>query len=223
MLQQHNCLKNFAVEFVQEVRNCTQYLSTTHQNKAWQDLNVLIINAEKRQERVKESIKFMRRKWSDETMNQLMLEIKNHHVANEIVKLVKEYSISFEKIMKRLQLTMFKCKKKINQDIRATAAYILNNFKRVHNKTYSDLFVSTSKNLRAVNLMIRDMKLIENFQTNAFFDDDFVENFSVTVSRLDITEINISTSSTKTIIFKFSISKIASVTSRKTSQAEKID
>ena len=44
-------------------------------------------------------------------MNQLMLEIKNHYVANEIVKFIKKYSINFEKIIKRLQLTIFKYKK----------------------------------------------------------------------------------------------------------------
>ena len=112
MLQQHNRLKNFAVEFVRDVKICAQYSSAAHQNKAWQDLNVLIINAKKRQKRIKKSIKFMKRRWSDETMNQLMLEIKNHHVANKIVKLVKQYFINFEKIMKKLQLIIFKCKKK---------------------------------------------------------------------------------------------------------------
>ena len=45
-------------------------------------------------------------------MNQLMFEIKDHYVANEIVKLIKKYSINFEKIMKRLQLTIFKYKKR---------------------------------------------------------------------------------------------------------------
>ena len=110
----------------------------------------------------------MKRKWSDETMNHLMFEIKNHHVANEIVKLVKKYSINFEKIMKRLQLTIFKCKKKMNRDIRATAVYILNDFKRAHSKIYSDLSASIRKNLRAANLMIKDMRLIENFQANVF-------------------------------------------------------
>ena len=162
MLQQHNHLKEFTIEFVREVKICTQYSSAAHQNKAWQDLNVLIINAEKRQKRVKKSIKFMKRRWSDETMNQLMLEIRNHHVANETVKLVKKYSINFEKIIKRLQLTIFKCKKKMNRGIRATAVYILDDFKRVYNKIYSDFFALTRKNLRAADLMIRDMKLIKD-------------------------------------------------------------
>ena len=112
MLQQHNCLKNFAAEFVRNVKICAQYSSVVHQNRAWQDLNVLTINAEKCQKRIKKSIRSMKRRWSDETMNQLMLEIRNHHVANEIVKLVKKYFINFEKIMKRLQLTVLKCKKK---------------------------------------------------------------------------------------------------------------
>ena len=162
MLQQHNHLKNFAAEFVRNVKTCAQYSSAAHQNRTWQDLNVLTINAKKRQKRVKESIKSMKRRWSDETMNQLMLEIKDHHVANEIVKLVKKYFINFEKIMKRLQLTIFKCKKKMNRDIRATAVYILNDFKRAHSKIYSDLSASTRKNLRAADLMIRDMRLIKN-------------------------------------------------------------
>ena len=223
MLQQHNRLKNFAAEFVQNVKICAQYSSAAHQNKTWQDLNVLIINVEKRQKRVKESIRSMKRRWSDETMNQLMLEIRDHHVANEIVKLVKEYSINFEKIIKRLQLTVLKCKKKVNRGIRAIAVYILNDFKRVHSKTYSDLSALTWKDLRAADLMIRDMSLIENSQANASFDDDFVKSFSVTANRADIIKTDTSTSSTRAVIFKFSILKIAFVTPRKTSQIERID
>ena len=142
ILQQHNRLKNFAVEFVREVEICAQYPSEAHQNKTWQNLNALIINAEKRQKRVKKRIRFMKRRWSDEAMNQLMLEIKDHHVANETVKLIKEYSINFEKIMKRLQLIVLRRRKKINRNIRATTVYILNDFKRAHSKVYVDLFAS---------------------------------------------------------------------------------
>ena len=156
-------------------------------------------------------------------MNQLMLEVRNHHVANETVKLVKKYSINFEKIMKRLQLTVLKHKKKMNRSIRATAAYILNDFKRVHSKVYFDLSAPTQEDLRAADLMIRNIILIKNSQTNASSDDDFVENFSVTASRADITETDTSISSARTVVFKFSISKIASVTPRKASQAEKIN
>ena len=142
MLQQNNRLKNFAAEFVRKIKTYAQYLSTVYQNKAWQDLNVLTINAKKRQKRVKKSIKFIKRRWSNETMNQLMLEVRNHHIANEIVKLVKKYSIDFEKIVKKLQLTIFKCKKKMSRDIRATVVYILNDFKRGYNKVYFNLFAS---------------------------------------------------------------------------------
>ena len=111
----------------------------------------------------------------------------------------------------------------MNRDIRATAVYILNDFKRAHSKIYSDLFASIRENLRAADLMIKDMKLIENFQANAFSDDDFVESSSITASRVDIIETDISISSARAVIFKSSISKIASVTSRKTSQVERID
>ena len=165
----------------------------------------------------------MKRRWSDETVNQLMLEVKNHHVANEAVKLVKKYFINFEKVMKRLQLTIFKCKKKMSRGIRAIAVYTLNDFKRAYNKAYSDLSASTRENLRAADLMIRDMKLIKNFQANASFDDDFVESSSITASRIDITEVDTSTSSIRAVVFKSSISKIVFVTSRKASQVERID
>ena len=67
------------------------------------------------------------------------------------------------------------------------------------------------------------MKLIENLQTNSFSDNDFVESFSIIASRIDITEINTSIFSTRAVVFKFSILKIVSVISRKTSQAEKIN
>ena len=50
----------------------------------------------------------------------------------------------------------------MNRNIRATAVYILNDFKRVHSKTDSDLSASISKNFRAADLMIRNMKLIKN-------------------------------------------------------------
>ena len=152
-----------------------------------------------------------------------MLKIKNHHVANEAVKLVKKYFINFEKIMKRLQLTVLKCKKKMNRSIRATVVYILNDFKRAHSKTYFDFSASTRKDLRAADLMIRDMRLIENSQVNVFFNDDFVESFSVTASRVDIIEVDTSTFSIRAVVFKFSILKIAFVISCKTSQVERID
>ena len=152
-----------------------------------------------------------------------MLEIKNHHVANEAVKLVKKYSINSEKIMKRLQLTVFKHKKKMSRDIRATAVYILNDFKRAHSKTYLNFSASTRKNLRAADLIIRDMKLIKNSQINVSFDDDFMKSFSITASRVDIIKADTSILSTKAIVFKFSISKIVSVTSRKTLQIERIN
>ena len=156
-------------------------------------------------------------------VNQLMFEIKNHYVANEIVKLIKQYFINFKKIIKKLQLTVFKCRKKMNRNIRTTAVYILNDFKRAHSKTYFDLFALIQKNFRAVDLMIRNMKLIENFQGNTFFDDNFVESFSITASKIDIIEINTSTSLTRTIVFKFLISKIVFVISRRASQVERIN
>ena len=111
----------------------------------------------------------------------------------------------------------------MNRNIRATVVYILNDFKRAHSKIYSDFSASIRKDFRAADLMIRNIKLIKNFQANALFDDDFVENFSVIASRANIIKIDTSTPSTRAIVFKFSISKIVSVTSRKTLQIEKID
>ena len=105
----------------------------------------------------------MKQRRLNETMNQLILEIKDHYIANKIVKLVKKYFINLEKIMKKLQLTIFKCKKKMNRNIRATAVYILNDFKRAYNKIYFDFFISIQENFRVADLMIKDIKLIKNF------------------------------------------------------------
>ena len=155
-------------------------------------------------------------------MNQLMLKIKNHYVANEIVKLIKKYSINLEKIMKRLQLTVLKRKEKINRGIRAITVYILNDFKRAHSKAYVDFSASTRADLRAVDLMIRSIKLMKNSQANVSFDEDFVENFLITASRVDITETDTSIFSAKAVVLEFFISKTAFITSRKASRSEKI-
>ena len=111
----------------------------------------------------------------------------------------------------------------MNRNIRMITVYILNDFKRVHSKIYFDLSASIRKNLRVADLMIRNMKLIKNFKANAFSDDNFVESFSITASRVDTIKINISIFSIKVIVLKSSISKIVFVTSRKTSQVERVD
>ena len=51
----------------------------------------------------------------------------------------------------------------MNQDIRTISVYILNNFKRAHNKIYFDFLASIQNNLRVVDLIIRNMKLIKYF------------------------------------------------------------
>ena len=111
----------------------------------------------------------------------------------------------------------------MNRNIRAIAVYILNNFKRVHNKTYFDLSASIRKDFRTVNLMIKDMRLIKNFQTNVSFDNNFIKSFSVIVNRIDIIKIDILISVTRAVVFKFLISKIVFVISRKALQIEKIN
>ena len=69
-------------------------------------------------------------------MNQLMLEIKDYHVANETVKLAKKYSINFEKIMKKLQLTIFKYKKNESKHSNDCCLH----FKRLQARSQQNLF-----------------------------------------------------------------------------------
>ena len=96
-------------------------------------------------------------------MNQLMFKIRDHYIVNKIVKFIKKYFINFEKVMKKLQLTIFKHKEKMNRNIRTTTIYILNDYKRAHNKVNSDLSASIRKNFHAADLMIRNIKLLKNF------------------------------------------------------------
>ena len=51
----------------------------------------------------------------------------------------------------------------MNRNIRTTAVYILNDFKRVHNKIYFNFSASTRKNFCTADLMIEDIKLIKDF------------------------------------------------------------
>ena len=78
----------------------------------------------------------MKRRWSNETMNQLMFEIKDHHVANEVVKFIKKYFINFEKIVKKLQLTIFKCKKKKSKHSSDCCLHL----KRLQTRSQQNLF-----------------------------------------------------------------------------------
>ena len=111
----------------------------------------------------------------------------------------------------------------MNRNIQTTVVYILNKFKRVYSKIYFNLSASIQKIFRVVDLIIKDMRLIKNFQANIFFDDNFVKSSSVTASRIDIIKIDTSISLTRAVVFKFSILKIAFVILHKTSQVEKID
>ena len=56
----------------------------------------------------------------------------------------------------------------MNRNIRAIAVYTLNDFKRVHNKVYSDFSALIRENFRAADLMIKDMRLIKKIQVNVF-------------------------------------------------------
>ena len=155
-------------------------------------------------------------------MNQLMFGIRNHYIANEIIKFIKKYSINFEKIMKRLQLTIFKHKK--NQSRHSSDCCL--HFERLQTRSQQDLFwffCVDSKGLSRCWFNDQKYKIDREFSSKCFFNDDFVKNFSVIVNRVDITEIDIPTSSIRTTVFKFLILKIVSVTSRKTSQVKRID
>ena len=69
-------------------------------------------------------------------MNHLMFKVKDYFIANEIVELIKEYSINFEKIMKRLQLTVFKYKK--NESKHSSDCCL--HFKQFQARSQQDLF-----------------------------------------------------------------------------------
>ena len=111
----------------------------------------------------------------------------------------------------------------MNRSIRTTAVYILNDFKRVYSKIYFDFSASTQKNFRAIDLIIRNIKLIKNFQANDFFDNNFIKNFSVITNKINIITTDTFIFSTRAIVFKFSILKIVSVIPRKALQVEKIN
>ena len=103
-------------------------------------------------------------------MNQLIFEIKNHHITNEIVKLFRKYFFNFKKIIERLQLIVFKRRKEMSRSIRAIIVYILNNFKCAYSKIYYNLSMSIRNHFRTVDLMINDMKLIKKSLNECIYE-----------------------------------------------------
>ena len=81
------------------------------------------------------------------------------------------------------------------------AKYIINDYKRVFNNVLINFLILTLNNFRATDLMMSNLKLIKDFQTNASFDDNFIKNSSIIVNRIIIVKTNISTS----LKIKFSI------------------
>ena len=86
--------------------------------------------------------------------------------------------------------------------------YIIDDYKRVFSDVLIDLSTSILNDFRTINLMMNDLRLIKNFQTNVFFDDDFIKSSSIIVNRVITVEINTSIFS-KIIVFKMFVSVIS--------------
>ena len=61
------------------------------------------------------------------------MNIRNYHVTDEAIKLVKKYFNEFDKIVQRLQFVMLQRREKINREIKTIIVYISNVFRRVYN------------------------------------------------------------------------------------------
>ena len=154
-------------------------------------------------------------------INRLIIKIKNHHLVDENVKLTKKYLKNSQKVVQRLQLTIIQRKEKINQNIRTTTKYIINDYKRAFSDVLIDFFTLTSNDFRVINLIMNDLKLIKDSQANASFDDDFVKSSSDIINKITIVEMNTSMFFKKAM-FKSSIAMFVFVTSFRLSKS-KID
>ena len=63
-----------------------------------------------------------------------------------------------------------------------TTKYIINDYKRAFSDVLINLSISISNDFRAIDLMMNNLRLIKNFQTDVSFDDDFVKNLSIIVN-----------------------------------------
>ena len=94
-----------------------------------------------------------------------------------------------------------------------TAKYIINDYKRAFNDVLINFLTSILNDFHATDLTINDLRLIKNFQTNVFFDNDFVKSSSIIVNKIIIVETNILIS-LKIIVFKMLVFIIFSRSSR---------
>ena len=59
---------------------------------------------------------------------------------------------------------MIQRKEKMNQNIRMTTKYSINNYKRVFSDVLINLSTSTLNDFRTIDLMMNNLKLIKNFR-----------------------------------------------------------
>ena len=101
-------------------------------------------------------------------MNQLMSGVRDHHVDAETAKLAKKPFDDFDKSVQRLQLAVIQHREKTGRDIRMIAEYILNAFKRANDDFLEDLSAHSRADLRKVDLIICEQKLMTDPQAEAF-------------------------------------------------------
>ena len=89
-----------------------------------------------------------------------MTEIRDHHLADEGVKLAKRYPGDSQKAVQRLQLAVIQRREKVGRGIRTTAEYIIDDYKRASSDALADLPAPTSDDLRATGLMVSGPKMI---------------------------------------------------------------
>ena len=131
------------------------------------------------------------------------MNVRNHYVIDETVKLTKKYFNEFDKIVQRLQLVVLQRREKIDRENKIIIAYILNDFKRVYNDELKNFSACNRKKLRKFELMMQEYKLIKkNSQTKTFSDREYVENLLSTKSKTTTIELSTSIFKLKASTFK---------------------
>ena len=115
-----------------------------------------------------------------------MSNIRSRHVNDKTTKLMKRYLNEYEKAVRLMQQTVLQRKKQIARDVKATAEYIVFDFKNVVNNDYKNRTTFISSKLKDVELKRKDERLIENVLKIVFFKGEYVSSSSIrSISLLD--------------------------------------
>ena len=77
----------------------------------WRNFIIITLNAQQKQKKFEDNIRIIKKYWNDEKINALMSDIKSRYVNDKTIKLTKQYSNEYKKVVRLMQQTILQKRK----------------------------------------------------------------------------------------------------------------